>query len=153
MVTEEGVIEKTRNQKALVRIKKRSACTRCDSRSSCGVDSGKRIVVEVANNVQAKVGDRVEVSVPVGSLLKLSLFVYILPVVALIIGAYLGEVCAQFLHLRPSVSSIAMGALGMGITFCLLKLYDRSSRADAKYSPHITRIIFSVESPQYDDNR
>ena len=77
MVTEQGIIEEVSGQKALVRIKKSSACATCESRGNCEVVSGKSMVVEVANDLGGGKGDRVELSVPSGAFLKLSyLFTY-----------------------------------------------------------------------------
>ncbi len=64
------------------------------------------MLVEVSNDLQAKVGDLVEISIPEGTVLKLSVFVYLFPVIALIIGAFLGEFIANFLQSRSQVAPI-----------------------------------------------
>ncbi|MBW2111858.1 MAG: SoxR reducing system RseC family protein [Deltaproteobacteria bacterium] len=73
MVTERGIIEDVTGQKTLVRISKSSACATCESRGSCEVSSGRSMLVEVANDLGGGKGDHVELSVPSGALLKLSL--------------------------------------------------------------------------------
>jgi sigma-E factor negative regulatory protein RseC len=151
MVTEQGIIEEVSGQKALVRIKKRSACATCESRGNCEVVSGKSMVVEVANDLDAGKGDHVELSVPSGAFLKLSLLVYILPVVALMAGAFAGGEFAAPLHLQPTPASIVGGCLAMAVTFYALKRLDRSSRASRKFQPRMTRILHRGGSPREDD--
>ena len=126
MVTEEGVIEKIFHQKALVRIQKSSACAHCDSRGACQVISDKEMLVEIANELQAKVGDHVELSVLETSLLKLSLLVFFLPIVALVVGAYAGGALADFFDIESTISSVIGGALAMGFAFFALRRFDRN---------------------------
>ena len=144
MVTEEGSIEKILGQNALVRIQKSSCCKSCDSRSTCQVISDGEMLIEVANDLQAKVGDRVEVGMPMHSLLKLSLLVYFIPVVALIVGAYAGGAWAQSLHAPSTLASIAGGGCAMGSTFYALRWLDRAAGQKAKYRPQMTRILPSA---------
>lgn len=151
MVTEQGIIEEDTGQKALVRIKKSSACATCESRGNCEVASGKSMVVEVPNDLGGGVGDHVELSVPSGAFLKLSLLVYVLPVVALIAGAFAGGMCAPFLHMTPTLASVIGGFLVMGVTFYALKRFDRSLRARSEFRPRMTRILYRGGSSREDD--
>ncbi|MBW2615370.1 MAG: SoxR reducing system RseC family protein [Deltaproteobacteria bacterium] len=150
MVNEQGIIEEVSGQKALVRIKKSSACGTCESRGDCEVASGKSMVVEVVNDLGGGEGDHVELSVPSGAFLKLSLLVYILPVVALIAGAFAGGVCAPFLHITPTLASVIGGFLVMGITFYALKRFDRSLRARSEFRPRMTRVLLRSDPHQSD---
>ena len=153
MVTEEGIIEQISHSNAVVRIQKSSACAHCESRGACQVSEGKAMLIEVTNDLQAKVKDHVEISMPEGSLLKLSLLVYFIPILALIAGALGGSVLAQFFNLQPTLAPIICGGFAMGITFCVLKKLDRSAHARRNYQPHMTKILFSADSPQPADSR
>ncbi|MBW1869401.1 MAG: SoxR reducing system RseC family protein [Deltaproteobacteria bacterium] len=86
-----------------------------------------------------------------GAFLKLSLLVYILPVVALIAGAFAGGAFAGVLHVPLSLASVIGGFLVMGITFYALKRFDRSLRARSEFRPRMTRILHRVGSLQGDD--
>jgi sigma-E factor negative regulatory protein RseC len=153
MVNEQGIIEEVAGQNALVRIKKSSACGTCESRGDCEVASGKSMVVEVVNDLGGGEGDYVELSVPSGAFLKLSLLVYILPVVALIAGAFAGGMCAPFLHMTPTLASVIGGFLVMGITFYALKRFDRSLRARSEFRPRMTRILLRSDTLQSDSGK
>jgi sigma-E factor negative regulatory protein RseC len=146
MVTEEGVIEKIFRHKALIRIQKSSACAHCDSRGACQVISDREMLIEIANDLQAKVGDHVEISVQEGSLVKLSLLVFFLPIVALVVGAYAGGSLADSLEIDSTLSSVLGGALAMGITFFALKRFERAFKDKAEYHPRMTRILIRAES-------
>ena len=142
MITERGVIDKISGRKATVQIQKSSACSSCESRDSCDVHGGNPMEIEVDNHLKAGEGDRVEVSVPSGTFLALSLYVYFIPVVALIAGAYVGGTfLAPGLGLSATPCSIVFGFLAMGITFLLLRLYDKTPGANRKYRPRMTRIV------------
>jgi len=154
MPREEGIVKEATSKKAVIRIMKTSACDHCGSRSSCHVLSDREMVVEVSNDLQAKVGDHVELRVPPGSLLKLSLLVYFLPVALLVIGAYVGGAWAKSLGIQPTVASIVGAGLAMGIAFYVLRWFDREERARGDYRPRMTRILFNeASSPQPDDSK
>ena len=153
MITEEGIIEKMFHRKAVVRIQRSSACAHCESRGACHVTEGGAMLIEVTNDLQAKVNDHVEISVPGGSLLKLSLLVYFVPILALIAGAFAGSMLAQSFNAQPTLLSIVCGGFAMGIAFCVLKWVDRHTQAKRNYQPRITRILFSAKGPSPVDSR
>ena len=141
MVSEKGVVQEILNQKAMVRIQRSASCATCDSRGTCGVMSGKEMVIEVANDLQAKVGDQVEISMPTGTVLKLSLLIYFVPIVALLIGAIAGRAWSRYLHVQSTVASIIGGGLAVGLAFYVLKRLNRAAMIKAKYQPSMTRIL------------
>jgi sigma-E factor negative regulatory protein RseC len=141
MLTEQGVIEKAFPKKALVRIQKSSCCAQCDSRGACQVLSDREMLIEVANDLQAKAGDQVEISVPARSLLKLSMLIYLLPILALILGAYAGGALAPFYRLSSNLASVLGGMIALGVTFFGLIILDRAVRKRPDYYPRMTRIL------------
>ncbi|MFO7739247.1 MAG: SoxR reducing system RseC family protein [Desulfatiglandaceae bacterium] len=153
MVTEEGIVEKVLLHKAMVRVEKRSACAHCESRGVCHVGEGNAMVIEVPNDLQAKVDDRVEISVPTSSLVKLSLLVYFFPILGLIVGAFAGNAWASSFHVQPALASIVCGGSAMAITFCVLRWMDRSARYRDKYQPRMTRILFTGWSREPGDSK
>ena len=154
MQIEEGIVEKTSKHKAFIRIQPSSACATCSSRDSCDITSEKKkIVIEMANDLQAATGDRVEISMPESSLLKLSLLVYLLPVVALISGACLGAAMAGLLNMDSTLASVIFGVLAMAIVFSGLRWLNGVPDFREKYYPRMTRIILSASPPLGDDSR
>ncbi len=142
MITEQGIIERISGKKATVHIEKSSACASCESRHSCDVHKGKSMTLEVENRLDAREGDRVDVSIPSGSFVILSLYVYFIPVAALILGAYVGGTyLAPRLGLNVTGCSVVLGFLAMGAAFLLLRRFDKTPGANQKYRPKMTRII------------
>lgn len=140
MISEQGIVERIKRNSALIKVAKSSACNHCTSKDSCSVPD-KNMVIEVKNSLNAKVGDLVEVSVPEGTFIVLSLMIYIFPVAALMAGAFLGNYLSTLLETDPSLTAIITGALFLFASFVILKLIDRKKDTRDKYIPHMTRIL------------
>jgi sigma-E factor negative regulatory protein RseC len=154
MLRERGVVEKSSPQKVVVRIEQSSACANCESRGACQVQNDKNFFVEVVNDLGAKVGDVVEISMPSGSVIKASLAVYALPVLGLIFGALSGGALAGTLHVQPTPASLIGGGAGLAVSIAVLKWFDRSVRSRPDYSPRMTKVFMTPGSPpSCDDNR
>jgi sigma-E factor negative regulatory protein RseC len=151
MITENGIIKEIRNDRALVKVQRGSACGRCRSRGACRTMNDKEMLVEVINDLHAQVGDEVEISLPTGSFLKISFLVYFVPVVALVAGAILGGELAPSYNWDANLASACAGGLAMMITFVAVNRFDRSLSAKAQYWPRITRLL--PPSPQPCDSR
>jgi sigma-E factor negative regulatory protein RseC len=147
MITERGIIDKISGRNAFVKIQRSSSCASCESKDSCEVHKGKPMEVEVDNRLKAREKDLVEISMPSGTFLILSLYVYFIPVVALIGGAYVGgTVLAPRLGLNATGCSVVLGFLTMGISFLLLRYFDKTPGANRKYRPRMTRIVTRFQS-------
>jgi len=154
MLRERGVVEKSSPQKAVVRIEQSSACATCGSRGACQVHNDKKFFVEVGNDLGAKVGDVVEISMPSRSVIKASLAVYSLPVLGLILGAVSGAALADALNVQPTAASLTGGGAGLAVSIAVLKWLDRSVRSRPDYSPRLTKVFMTTGSPpSCDDNR
>ena len=147
MVKEVGVIEKVREHTAFVRVRRSSGCAHCEHRAMCDAESTNEVLLEMTNDLQAHVDDRVEISVPTRSLVKLSLLVYMLPVFALILGAYAGGEWANLEGMHPTLASILGGGMAFVISLFFLKRLDRTEKTKREYQPRMTRVLFSATSP------
>ncbi|MBW2615730.1 MAG: SoxR reducing system RseC family protein, partial [Deltaproteobacteria bacterium] len=135
MITEQGVVEEIVQQKAVVRIQKGASCAGCESRGSCMVMADKAVLVEVANELGANVGDIVEVGMPSGSLMKLSLLVYFFPVLGFVAGAFIAAAWAESLHMDSTTASLLGGFVAMAITFFVLIWLSRGALDRGEYRP------------------
>ncbi len=97
-----------------------SGCGRCQEAGGCGggllnksLRSEKSCHYRLQNLIGAKVGDRVIVSVPEGSVLRAALLAYLLPVLLLIAGAAVGTAVsdADLGALIGAVSGLLLGLL------------------------------------------
>jgi sigma-E factor negative regulatory protein RseC len=153
MVTEKGIVAALSGQMAQVRIRKSSACASCEARHGCHIHNTKEMMVDVKNDLRAKEGDVVEISVPTRSFVRTSLLVYFLPVLALIFGAYAGGAWAASLHLPPTLASILGGGLATALSFAILRRIDRAAQGKAEFSPHMTRILINARVRKPDDSK
>lgn len=152
MITEEGIVQQLAATRAFILINRTSACAGCHSKSACLPSENKEMIVEAINDINAQVGDRVQVSVPTTSLLKATFLVYFVPVLALIAGAITGSNVAPAMQLDSTLASVACGFLAMAIVFGAVKWFDRGANAKAQYWPRVTRILPAPEF-QSCDNR
>ncbi len=151
MIREQGIVEEIRRNTAVIKVEKSSTCNHCADKDSCSV-ADRNMVIEVKNILNAKEGDRVEVSVPEGTFVKLSLMVYIFPIVSLMIGAFLGNYLSMQLNTDPSATAAISAAIFLAASFLLLKVFDKKKDTGEKYSPRMTRIVFSEKNLQSGDN-
>jgi sigma-E factor negative regulatory protein RseC len=86
--------------------------------------------VAARNEVGAKVGDEVRVTVASKTFLKASFLVYMVPVTALILGALLGDTLGPSLY--PGASSdllpVVFGSLFFFLSFVLMRIWGRESK-------------------------
>ena len=110
--------------------------------------------LELPNDLQARLNDRVEIHVPTRSLVKLSLLVYVLPVLAMILGAYAGSEWAGVHRMNPTGPSMMAGGAAFVLAFVFLRRLDRAERRQGRYQPRMRRILSSAETPfSLDDNK
>ena len=144
MINETGtIIELKTADVALVLCQKNSACAHCSAESVChSGDSGEARSVEAYNPDGGQVGDQVRLSVSTRSFLRSSFLLYIVPLIALVIGAVLGKEIAPFWEngLDANALSAIMGTGLMAISFFVIRFATR--RMDKKdYMPQITAVI------------
>lgn len=143
MIEEEGIVIQIFDEKARVRTTKSSACEGCAAASFCHPEKGSEMIIEVINPINAKVGERVKIGLKPGVYLKASFLVYMVPIIAFIIGAIIGkELAASFLHTKdPDLWAIIGGAVLLIPTFTLMRLYNRKIEKDKSYQPVILEVV------------
>lgn len=146
MATEKGIVIKTEGHLAWVKTMKSSSCEGCASRGSCGGDGGMEMEVEAINEVDAKVGDLVQISFGTAPLIKVYSLVYLFPVLALLAGAMIGQRLSVYFSLDESLSSLFMGVLFFLGAFFVIK--SRSNRMAEKeaYQPKVFRLLSTADT-------
>jgi sigma-E factor negative regulatory protein RseC len=131
---------------ATVAASPRGACGHCSERGGCGFvlmqpkDDGRDVLV-VENPVQARPGDMVELDLPGGTELKVSMAVWGLPLLGLIGGAVAGVAAHGALGLSEDVAALLGCGLGLVAAWLLLRLVDRRAGADPDLTPRIRRVV------------
>jgi len=146
MIRERAVVQElTAPDRALVQVKRTEACAGCAARGMCHALGGqsKDVVVEVLNDkTNVKPGDIVEISIPSSSFLKSMSVIYMIPVMALMAGLFIGIYIAKnFCHIDPSIGGLLGSVVGVSIAFAFARWYDRKAHNKPEYWPKITRVI------------
>ena len=151
MISEQGIVEEIRRNTAVIKVVRSSSCKHCSEKDSCSV-AERNMLIEVKNSLNAKEGDMVEISVPEGTFVKLSLMVYIFPVAALMAGAFLGNFLAIQMNTDPSATAAITAAIFLAVSFLGLKVFEKKKNTGEKYFPRMTRIVATEKNLQPGDN-
>jgi sigma-E factor negative regulatory protein RseC len=120
-VDNEAIVVSIESGMATVEVEKTGGCGRCGEPGGCGntLLTQMRPVTprryKVPNEIDAKVGDRVIVSVPEGAVLSAALSVYVIPLACLVLGVAVGTL------LGSEIAAVAGGAIGLIAGFLFLK--------------------------------
>jgi sigma-E factor negative regulatory protein RseC len=140
MAVEEGIITGLKEKTALVKTKRTASCEACSERASCRSIGGNEMEVEAINRVNAEIGDLVVVSSKTSQLFLLSFFLYVFPIIVLIIGALIGDHLARSSGGNPSTYAALIGFTFFFAAIGIVKLKDRKARKTGQYRPEIIRI-------------
>jgi sigma-E factor negative regulatory protein RseC len=95
MIEEHVVVVKTDNLQAWVAAEAKSACNGCQQKKSCSTNAlnsvFKNKIVPVDSAIPLKAGDKVVVAIDESELLRASLLMYLLPLIAFFCGAGVAE--------------------------------------------------------------
>jgi sigma-E factor negative regulatory protein RseC len=144
MIEEVGIVVELKGKHtAVVMCRKSSLCEHCASSGTCaiGEDSSSRLV-EVQNMLGAGIGDEVCISTTTRSFLQSSFLLYIVPLIALLIGAIAGKLVGEHVPtgLDPNLLSAIFGVFFMIGSFLLLRV--GSSVLDKEnYMPKVVSIL------------
>lgn len=139
------VIELVDGTTAKIKMQKHSACAAC---GKCASSTDKKdIIVEVDNNIGAKVGDYVEVNMDSVNVIKAAAIVYIVPLIALLGGTIISYGIFNFIDIGMN-KEVLSGFIGIVLTiisYLLIKSKDRKFRESRNYIPIITKIINTID--------
>jgi sigma-E factor negative regulatory protein RseC len=149
MATEEGIVTKISgkgSQTAWVRTSQSSACKSCSSRHSCNPEKGQEREVEAINLVGAEVGDRIQISIETGSLLKATFLLYVFPVICMLCGGIVGNRLSTQIGLDPSPAAALVAAISFLGAMAVVRMGAGRMALKTEYRPKITRIIGKAAS-------
>lgn len=139
------VIELVDGTIAKIKMQKHSACAAC---GKCASSTDKKdIIVEVDNNIGAKVGDYVEVNMDSVNVIKAAAIVYIVPLIALLGGTIISYGIFNFIDIGMN-KEVLSGFIGIVLTiisYLLIKSKDRKFRESRNYIPIITKVINTID--------
>ena len=126
---EEGVVIELQGDMAKVKVGRHENCSGC---GACG--SAKNISTVVYNEIGAKIGDRVNFSLPETNIVTGAFMVFMFPLIFASLGA-----AVAFIFFEEYVPHLAIVFFLLSLIF--VKLYDKKKRHDLKYNAKIIEII------------
>ena len=127
---------------AMVVTEKGDACNNCESAQFChSLADCSRMETRVINRANARVGDRVTISLSSSSVFKSAMILYILPTLSLILGAIVGSGLHNYLGIDETGAAILFGFTGLILGFTIAGLISKRQTAGSKLTPIITRTI------------
>lgn len=138
---EVGVVSQLNGEKAYVSFKRKSGCG--DSCGSCKSKCGAAfITTEIANPLNARIGDKVDVEIENKSFNKMMFFAYILPLIMMIIGMAVGiKIFKNLGYATYELFGFAVGMVCLGLSYYLLKKINDKMKNNNLSLLKITRII------------
>ncbi|NEX20101.1 SoxR reducing system RseC family protein [Thiorhodococcus mannitoliphagus] len=142
MLEESGVVTDVSGERARVRTERKRACGNCAVNDACGTSLlehffGRRPVeLTVLNQVGARVGDRVTIGIRESSLLGAAVAAYLVPLLALMLGAAIGQSLGGA---WAESASLLGAALGFVLALLWLRGYSVRLAGRSGYQPSILR--------------
>jgi sigma-E factor negative regulatory protein RseC len=144
MIEEIGtVVELKSKLLAVVMCTKSSLCENCATNGNCALgDDDNTRLIEVHNLLGAEVGEQVRIATTTKSFLQSSFLLYIVPLIALVIGAIVGLLVGEKIPtgLDPNLLSAIFGVFFMSGSFVILRVGSSVLNKES-YMPKIIEIL------------
>lgn len=130
-----GKVIELKGKKAVVRFLRSDACGHCNACFRLGSNEAD---IDIDNVLGAKIGDVVGIEMHAKSVLKASLLLYGVPLVGLLVGAYLGS-------LRGDLYAALGGVLFAAGAFFILRALEPKFSRMTEFKPRMVEIIGQQE--------
>jgi sigma-E factor negative regulatory protein RseC len=120
---------------ALVQIDRRQHCNGC---TACQTVGENKMQLEAVNRLDARLGDTVEVLIEPRQVIKNSLIVFILPLMMMVAGYFVG---VSFSSSHKEGAGILGSLSALAVSFLLIRWFDRRSHQSQKNDAVIVEII------------
>ncbi len=141
MITQEAAVVAIADGTALIEVPRRSGCSGCGHASSCGTSAvaklfgnGSATRLRVSDHLGLAAGERVVIGIHNRVLLRASLAVYLLPLVALLAGAGGAEAAGL-----GDTAGAATGVLGLFAGLWIAELINGGTGAGRRFRPVLLR--------------
>lgn len=135
-----GEIVSVEGRTARVKMVRSSQCSSCSCAGFCNPFGKEWMLVTADNALGAAAGQKVRVTYRVEGEVKASFILYIIPVLALLLGALIGTFFDPFNH--TDLSAVAVGLSFVAISFLLIKKYAAWKYGRKRsYRPSISEVM------------
>ncbi|TQV84048.1 SoxR reducing system RseC family protein [Exilibacterium tricleocarpae] len=139
MITETGRVVAVEKDSLWVETVKRSTCSSCAAEPGCGQSllarwggnaSYLRVLLQGRDAAGYRPGDQVRIGIAEDVVVKGSLLVYLLPLVALVLGSWLGQWA-----FGTEVAAIGGAVFGLGLGAVLVRWHAHHNRNNERLQP------------------
>ena len=132
-----GKVIELKGKKAVVRFVRSDACGHCNACFRLGSNEAD---IEIDNTLKAKLDDVVGIEMHGKSVLKASLLLYGLPLVALLVGAFIGS-------FKGDLYSALAGLLFVAGAFFILRAFEPKFSRMTEFKPRMVEIMEKTDAP------
>ncbi|MBZ9607018.1 SoxR reducing system RseC family protein [Clostridium estertheticum] len=137
MKEEEGIIIETfEDNIAKVKVGRHNECKNC---GACPGDSS--LVIQAQNFIGAKAGQRIAFEMKETNMLMAAFVVYIVPLIAIVVGVIAGQVIAKKIGYSVRGFQIGGGILTFILSIVNIKIFDEFAHNNDEMQLVITRIL------------
>ena len=129
------IVEIVDDKTAKMRMQRHSACASCGKCAKLTSES-QDLIVEVDNQIGAKVGDHVEVSMETVKVMKATMLAYILPLIFLVAGTAISFGVLNAISFKGPLE-----VLCTFLSYLYLRKNDKKYRDSRDYIPVVVRIV------------
>jgi len=134
---EEGIIiEISKDNIARVKVGRHNECKNC---GACPGDNS--VIMDAKNPIEAKIGQRIAFEMKDTNILMAAFVVYIVPLVAVVAGVFVGQIIAKEFGYSVRGFQIGGGIITFILSMINIKHFDKYAHNNEKMQPVITRIL------------
>ena len=128
--------------RAIVTVRRAEACHSCAAQGACNALGGKTqdMTLAVDNDIGARPGDQVVLSLSEASVIKASAVLYLVPAICVIGGAIAGSIHATDLGLDSDLAAIIGSGIGLAAGLGLTAILGARMSKDKQYLPKLVSI-------------
>ena len=120
----EGTVLENKNGHLTVSVARNEACGSCAAKGSCG--QKEDTLIELFSSDDIKVGDKVILETRSSDITKYSMYVYVLPVVMIVIGAILPNLFLKNTGYDINLLTLLSIIIFFAISFIIIKGIDKN---------------------------
>lgn len=132
-----GVVVAVEGKNIRIRFPRSKACAHCGACMSFGNEYAETVI---ENSLSATVGDHVQVELAARSFLKASFLVYVLPLLALLVGLAVASVFFQ-----SDLVAAGIALIFAGVVFLLLKFFEPKFSRMKEFKLRMIKVINADE--------
>ena len=138
-----GRIIQVVGDRARIGIKRTATCDKCEAKGCCLAVTPQEMVIEARNEVGAKEGEMVKISLESKDTLAAGAIVYLFPLLSFFLGFGIGALIAKILGLGGAEALGILTAFGfLIISYVMIsRFYAEGSKSAQRFTPVIKEII------------